>query len=431
MARKLSKKKITRLLLIIAAIVFLSNGGHRKLMSAFSNWYDKLAGKEAPKTEIRNIPVDSMLANRLDSFVNKTWRVGSLGIYVWDETAGKELYAFNPDSLMRPASNMKTLTTIAAIRRLGPKFKNESAAFISGKVVNGTLHGNLAFKFSYDPCFNTDSLRKLVSAVSGRGIQRIKGRIIADIDIKEPIQHEEHWTMGDLKTRKLGFLFRGEQRTKQELKYALAVQGISLGSSDIEVSTIPAGMKKISLTATPIAYSVFRALHNSSNEHAEALLYPLSGPYRQGQNFREAGTRYLEHFVEKELSIPLDSVCVIHDGSGLCVHNRLSPRFLVRMLHYAYAHKYIYNMLRAYLPSSGINGTLHDRMRKPEIRGRIQAKTGTLTREDGITSLAGYVTGSNGHQLIFSIIQNEVPVYDARIWQDKFCAELIKPTNKY
>ena len=83
-------------------------------------------------------------------------------------------------------------------------------------------------------------------------------------------------------------------------------------------------------------------------------------------------------------------------------------------------------MLAMYMPVSGKTGTLHNRMHREAVRGKVKAKTGTLTREDGITSWAGYVVGKNGHTLSFALIQNEVPVADARLWQDRFCEQLLQ-----
>ncbi len=426
MARRLSKKKISGWLLLFAVIIFFQCDGHKKVASSVKNIFAKTETpeKKAPKPE--DLEIDEALAERLDSFVTATNRLGTLGLYVYDETANKEVYEFRADSLMRPASNMKMLTCLAAIRHLGPNYKFTSGAYMDGKMKGDAVEGNIGLKFTFDPWFNPDSLRKLAAAFQAKGIHRVTGKIYLDLAMTEPMQHEEHWTMGDLKTRKLGILYRGQQRMINEVKYALRSHGVNFSDSQLVVAKVPKGAKLLKNTSTPMHLSIFRALQNSSNEHAECLSFALSGLYLNGQNHREAGTQYLRSFISKELNADPDAVSVIHDGSGLCVHDRLTPRFLVRMLHYAYGHEYIYKELRRCLPISGQTGTLHDRMLKPTIRGKVQAKTGTLTREDGITSLSGYVTGKNGHLLLFGLIQNEVPVADARLWQNKFCEQLVK-----
>lgn len=426
MARKLSKKKISGWLLLFAVIAFIQCDGHKKTVSMIKELFSETTQITKKKAEKKDIPVDARLTERLDSFVSKTNRVGSLGVFVWDETAHKPVYAFNPDTLMRPASNMKMLTCITALRRLGPHYHYESGSYYSGELKGDTLFGNIAFKFTFDPWINSESVMTLASALSQKGIRFVKGKVVLDAAIKEQMLHEEHWTIGDLRLRNIGMLYRGENRIANEMKYALRANGVNFLDKNFVTEPISKGMKQAGRISTPIHYSIFRALQNSSNEHAESLGYPLSLPYLTDQDYREAAARYLRHFIEVELGYNPDDVCRIHDTSGLCVHDRLSPRFLVSLLRYAHSHKYIWDTLQHDLPISGMTGTLHDRMLRPAVRGKIHAKTGTLTREDGITSLSGYTTSPNGHLLFFSIIQNEYPVYDARLWQDRFCTELVK-----
>ncbi len=423
MARKLSKKKISGWLLLFSAIIFFQCGGHRKVASVVSGLWTE---EELEIVENPDTIVDKRLIARLDSFVLNTNRTGSLGVYIWDETAGKEVYAFNADSLMSPASNMKMLTCVAALRRKGPNYTFDSKSYMRGEMDGDTLRGDIGFRFTFDPWFSSESFRQLAQTVADQGVRRLTGRIIVDMAIKEPVPYEEHWTPGDLKRARIGLLHKGEKRVLAELKYALNCAGVSFSESKVVVDVLPSDMREVGKVSTLMIHSVGRALLNSSNEHAEALLYPLGEPFTADGKYREAGIYYLNRFISKQLNINPDSVSVIHDGSGLCPENRLSPRFLVRILHFAYAHKYIYNVLRRYLPVAGRTGTLHDRMLKPEVRGKLQAKTGTLTCADGISSLSGYTVGSNGHLLLFAIIQNGMPVYDARRWQDKFCRELVE-----
>ncbi len=422
MARKLSKRKISGWLLLFATIIFFRCGCSQKVMSLFSS-----CGNGSEKDSVRNtVDIDSTLVNRLDSFVSHSRWSGTLGVCVWDETANKPVYSYNADSLMSPASNMKMLTCVAALRILGPNYRFRSGVYTCGKISGGTLHGDAGFRFGFDPEFNSDSLMRLADMLSAAGVKNIEGNVVADIAIPEPMQHEEHWTMGDLKLRKLGLLYRGRSRLVSELKYALRSKGVRFADSQVVERKLPAGMDVIGEVSTPVINPLTHALLNSSNEAAESLYYPLAGLFLVQQDYRSAGNTVLRRFVRRELGVPADSVAVIHDGCGLCIYDRVTPQLLVRLFHYAYAHKYIYNVLRTHLPVSGKTGTLARRMQKPIVRGRIQAKTGTLTRENGLTSLAGYAHTEGGHLLSFAVIQNGLPVADARLWQDRFCEQLVK-----
>ena len=94
------------------------------------------------------------------------------------------------------------------------------------------------------------------------------------------------------------------------------------------------------------------------------------------------------------------------------------------MLRYAYNNKRIYDNLMPALPIAGQDGTLEKRMIRKPAQGHVFAKTGTVT---GVSSLAGYVTASNGHLLAFAIINNGVLKSNiGHKIQDKICAELAK-----
>ena len=422
MARKLSKKKISGWLLLFATIIFFRCGGSRKVASLFTSCDNKPATDSISKA----VDIDSALVHRLDSFVSNTRRIGTLGVCVWDETANKPVYAYNADSLMSPASSMKTLTCVTALRILGPNYRFRSGVYTSGKVQGDTLCGDVGFKFDFDPWLTPDSLSRMAGMLSSAGVKAIKGKVMVDVAIKEPMRHEGHWTIGDLKLRKLGTLYKGSNRVVSELKYALRAKGIHFTDSQVVERRLPKDMHRVGEVSTPVACIVKRALLNSSNESAESIYYPLAGLFLTEQDYRSAGNTVLRRFIKRELGMQPDSVAVIHDGCGLCVYDRVTPRLLVRLFHYAYGHKYIYNVLRACLPVSGKTGTLHRRMYKPGVKGLIQAKTGTLTRENGLTSLSGYAHTRSGHLLVFAVIQNGLPVADARLWQDRFCAEMVK-----
>ena len=71
------------------------------------------------------------------------------------------------------------------------------------------------------------------------------------------------------------------------------------------------------------------------------------------------------------------------------------------------------------LPIAGVDGTLEKRMKDSAAQGNVRAKTGTL---EAISSLAGYLKASNGHDLSFCIInQGIVHSSQGRDFQDKIC----------
>ena len=64
-------------------------------------------------------------------------------------------------------------------------------------------------------------------------------------------------------------------------------------------------------------------------------------------------------------------------------------------------------------------------MKSSPAQGNVRAKTGTLT---GISSLSGYCTAANGHQLCFAIInQGVMRNATGKAFQDRVCNALCEP----
>lgn len=372
------------------------------------------------------VAIDTALQARIDSFVAAVPHVGRLGLMVYDVTARQEVYSYNADTMMSPASCMKLLTCVAALKKFGKSAVHKTRLYTSGKMVGDTLVGDVTLKTQFDPLFNRDSLYLMTEALAAKGVKKVKGRVVLDMADYDAMSHEAHWTPGDLRTRYLGLPFAGGAKLRREMLYALAHAGIAVSPADIVYGRLSyAASTLVSEIRTPMHLSIEKAMKNSSNINAEALLYPLGYTKSRQGNFRANGLQVLREFVSQELHMPLAATCHIDDGCGLCPNDKLTPRLLVTLLTYAYDHRYIFNEIYADLPLSATDGTLHDRLRKPNVAGRIKAKTGTLTKEGGISSLSGYYRASDGHLMVFSIINNECPVMDGRWWQDKFLTRIV------
>lgn len=399
-------------------------------------------GEDVPSSEEKEtplVPIDENLKHKTDSFLAAMPPVGSVGILLYDMTAQRDIYAYNDLTPKRPASCMKLLSCIAALDKYGTSYKYRTQMIAQGKQIGDTLVGNLVLKTHFDPFFNRDSLILMVRKVRETGIKAVKGKVLVDMAFTEPMQHEEHWTMGDLKTRRLGLIYQGSRRMCTELTWALNGAGITFkntvqkGEGTNTTNKVvfgrlnPHDAKVLAETVTPIHYVIEKALKNSSNINAESLLYLLGYSVKHDGNYRNNGIVALNRFIEGKLKSPAMKYAddswrkrVIHDGCGLCPDDHLTPRLLVTLLEYASQRPALYREVFEDLPLSGTDGTLHDRMRKPHTVGKVKAKTGTLTREGGISTLAGYFTGADGHKIAFAIMNNECPVMDGRWWQDKY-----------
>jgi serine-type D-Ala-D-Ala carboxypeptidase/endopeptidase (penicillin-binding protein 4) len=91
------------------------------------------------------------------------------------------------------------------------------------------------------------------------------------------------------------------------------------------------------------------------------------------------------------------------DGSGLSHDNLAAPVAFVNLLQ-GISRTRDSQVFYDSLSISGVNGTLRNRLADPIARGRVHAKTGTLT---GVRSLSGYVQNPSYGTIVFSIILNQ------------------------
>ena len=378
-----------------------------------------------PTEEVNAVKVDSALKERLRAFAGCLRPQGKFAFMVYDITAGKEVYGHNVDMAQPSASCMKLLSGIAGLELLGCDYKYHAAMLMQGQVsADGSLNGDIAFSGGLDPQLMAADLVLYAKALRDKGVKKVNGRFFVDLVVKDAVKSERHWFPWDLTFSKYGILYKGEDRIVKALKSAVRSQGIQLADSQIVVAKVPAGFTEVYATDRSIEDVVNRMWKNSSNTQSTALLYAIGNRFCPDGNPVTAGVTYLKYFLRSRLG-QRDSRLVIHDGCGLCVHNRLSPRALTAILDYGYRNEKLRGMLERNLSVSGVDGTLAHEMCGPRLRGKIKAKTGTLSHPYGISSLAGLCDGADGHKLAFAIMDSEMSVLDARVLQRKLCEELV------
>ena len=370
--------------------------------------------------------VDTALVGRLKDFAAKPRPEGKFAFHVYDITADKTVYGCNDTLALPSASCMKLLSGIAGLRLLGCNYHYWTAIFMRGTVTaDGTLNGDIAFRAGLDPQLMVPDLNDFAKAAKKKGIKRISGKLVVDLAITEPVKSEEHWFPWDLTFSKYGLFYKGKERVIKALKASLRGQGITVKDEQIVMAAVPKGAKCLYITRRYIDDVVKRMWKNSSNTQATAMLYTIGNRINPKGDPVTTGVEYLRKFMADSLSLRHPSLC-IHDGCGLCTHNSLSPLALTTILRYGYHDKSIRASLNRNLSIAGVDGTLVREMGGAKLRGMIRAKTGTLSHPYGISSLAGFCEGANGHTLAFAIMDSEMSVLDARVLQRKLCEALVK-----
>ena len=180
----------------------------------------------------------------------------------------------------------------------------------------------------------------------------------------------------------------------------VAVEGQALAVDEWPEARSPAGDRLLFAHASPPLGEVLPAmLKPSQNQIAESLLRAV-GRERRGEGSAEAGVAVVDS-VLRAWSVPTDGMRMV-DGAGLSGYDQLAPATLVGILNRMRSTP-DWELWYASLPSAGQSGTLANRMRESPLRGRVHAKTGTLT---GVRSLAGYLETDAGELVVFSIVVN-------------------------
>lgn len=156
----------------------------------------------------------------------------------------------------------------------------------------------------------------------------------------------------------------------------------------------------------------------SDNLSAEMSLYALSHNFFGKPATAKNGIKLIDSLISFCKLNPKNYKIV--DGSGVSHYNLVSTELLIETLKYFY-YKYpkLYKILYESFPIAGIDGTLERRMRETSAFNNVHAKTGTLS---GVSSLSGYLTSKNDHQIAFSIlIQNQIKNSRATEYQNRIC----------
>jgi serine-type D-Ala-D-Ala carboxypeptidase/endopeptidase (penicillin-binding protein 4) len=100
---------------------------------------------------------------------------------------GDTLFARSPNQPLAPASNIKLLTTAAALRYLGANHRFKTYVLVDGPIRDGVLHGNVYLYGTGDPTLGTrfaerpaPGLLALADTLSLLGVREITGDIVGD-----------------------------------------------------------------------------------------------------------------------------------------------------------------------------------------------------------------------------------------------------------
>ncbi|HOJ19221.1 MAG TPA: D-alanyl-D-alanine carboxypeptidase/D-alanyl-D-alanine-endopeptidase [Ignavibacteriaceae bacterium] len=136
----------------------------------------------------------------------KLLKHGTLSVYAEFSETGKPIISFNSEKGLAPASNLKVVTSGAALCLLGQDFCFQTKVFAGLNILKGDiLNSNLVITGSGDPTLGSARIKgsknleelcsEIYNTISELGIKRITGNIIADDLLYErnPVPDYWHW----------------------------------------------------------------------------------------------------------------------------------------------------------------------------------------------------------------------------------------------
>ncbi len=137
------------------------------------------------------------LGKEIDAIINRPeWKRSRWGILIQPLNSDTPIYSHDSDRYFTPASNVKLLTTAAALLQLGSQFRIRTSAYATGVAPNLT---SLRIVGRGDPSFTTVQLKELVRQIKNKGILHIEKLIVDDSYFPKP-NINSSWEWSDLST---------------------------------------------------------------------------------------------------------------------------------------------------------------------------------------------------------------------------------------
>lgn len=149
--------------------------------------------------------IEALRAELVAAFGSYTWGGAEWGALVTSLETGDTLFAIAPDQALAPASNVKLLTSAAALHVLGPEYRFRTWLLSDAAVENGVLEGDLTLYGTGDPGISDrfygrkdEVFQRLIDELELAGIHTIAGDLVADASFLPGPLRDAGWDPRDL-----------------------------------------------------------------------------------------------------------------------------------------------------------------------------------------------------------------------------------------
>jgi D-alanyl-D-alanine carboxypeptidase/D-alanyl-D-alanine-endopeptidase (penicillin-binding protein 4) len=360
----------------------------------------------------RTDAADARIAAKLKQRLRAAALGRDVAVRVVDPQTGRLVFASQSTEAQLPASNMKLVTAVAALRVLGADRR------LPTTVREGSSSSKVVLVGGGDPLLSSSDLRTLAKrtavalrtrdGATPKSLQvQVDDRLFARPT--RPSGWISSYGLGEISpVRALGRHRVASRDTALDAARYFAGRLRVHGVAKVSVGGRATGRDELARVAGHrVGESVRVMLRDSDNQVAETLFRQVavaSGRPGSWNGARAAATSALRAY-----GIPLAGVRLV-DGSGLSRSNRLTARSLATLMRRATtgAHPELASLVGG-LPLSGRTGTLRKRYRsKPSscARGDVRAKTGYV---GGVVALSGVTVAADGRLRVFSVVANRIP----------------------
>ncbi len=151
----------------------------------------------------------------------------TVGAVIADTASGTELFTTKATTALKPASNMKLLTSAAALDVLGPDARFSTEVFAPSAPTGSGTVSRLYLRGNGDPTLRESDLKSLAAQVKASGVRRVTGSVIGDGGFFDNDKYNNYWNPVD-----------------QNSAYAAQISGLTLSpTSALRVGTINVSYK--------------------------------------------------------------------------------------------------------------------------------------------------------------------------------------------
>lgn len=347
----------------------------------------------------------------------------SLGLLV-TTSDGKVVQEQFADRPYNPASGVKLLTALVALRTLGHEYRFSTAFWTNGKFdpASGTLTGDLYIS-GRDPSFQFEHAIEIARELNRMGIRTVTGDLIVGTGFTMSFDNSA-LRSGERFYDTLDATRRSAQASRAWTQSRLAIGEASTLSQIPSVAVMGAVYVD---AVVPQARQLLQ--HNSSKlvDVLKVLLCYSNNFMAERLGDALGGAAGVERYLTTDLQLQIAPYEVsLASTSGLGV-NRVTPRAMMKVYRALVNELARRNLTVAdIMPVAGIDpGTMERRFTDFASRGSVIAKTGTLGRTDGgVSALVGQFRTRENKTYNFVIFNQRGNVARFRREQDRLISEM-------